>query len=246
VTVPLERALSKLGLTTRTEARALIQAGRVTVNGRTIRHPLEHVVPERITLAIDGVVAARPAPITIVLHKPRGVVTTRRDPEGRRTVYDLLADLGTHVIPVGRLDYATSGLLILTNDTRLADWLTDPANAIPRIYLVTVRGRVTEDELHTLRHGIVVSGERLHARAVTLRKVSARESHLTVELVEGKNREVRRLMHAIGHEVTQLRRVQFGGLSIDGVAPGAWRYVDDEELRRAFPRARVSLLRQRS
>ena len=238
MTVPLDRALSKLGLATRTEGRALIAAGRVRVDGRTVRDPRMAVIPERIRLTIDGRRAERPGRVVVALHKPRGVVTTRRDPQGRTTVYDLLSDLDSHVVPVGRLDYATSGLLLLTNDTRLADWLTDPANAVPRIYLVTVRGRVTDAEARELEQGIRVRNESLSASRVTVRKTSNRESHLVVELREGRNREVRRLMEAIGHEITRLSRVQFGGVDLNQLRPGAFRVLDDDELRYAFPDAK--------
>jgi 23S rRNA pseudouridine2605 synthase len=234
-TVPLARALSKLGLATRSEARALITAGRVRVNGRVIRDPLHQVVPEVIRIAIDDLGQSRPEPLTIALHKPRGVVTTRRDPQGRKTVYDLLGGLNTHVVPVGRLDLATSGLLLLTNDTRFAEWLTNPEHAVPRVYLATVRGAVTPDEASRLENGIDDQGEWLQARSVNARKVSKRESLLIVELIEGRNREIRRMMKAIGHEVTQLRRVQIGGLSIEGLAPGRWRPLPEAELRQAFP-----------
>jgi 23S rRNA pseudouridine2605 synthase len=234
VTVPLERALSKLGLATRSEARRLVLEGRVRVDGVRATDPLTPVVPERIHITIDGRAREAPDRMVIALHKPRGVVTTRRDPEGRRTVYDLLHDNPHHVVPVGRLDYATSGLLLLTNDTRLADWLTDPVNAVPRVYLVTVRGLVTEEDADQLRHGIAVESDLLRANAVTIRKSSARETHLVIELTEGKNREVRRLLKAIGREVTRLRRVQFGGLTLGTLAPGQWRIVDDAELRKVF------------
>jgi 23S rRNA pseudouridine2605 synthase len=240
VTVPLARALSKLGLATRAEARALILDGRVRVDGQLVTDPRRPVVPERITIDIDGRIQETPERITILLHKPRGVVTTRRDPEGRRTVYDLLDDCVRHVIPVGRLDYATSGLLLLTNDTRLADWLTDPDNAVPRVYLVTARGRVTDEEVQQMEAGIDERGERLAARRVTIRKASNRETHLVVELLEGKNREVRRLLAATHHEVTRLRRVQFGGLTLGDLPPGSWRVIAQDELERAFPRAAIS------
>jgi pseudouridine synthase len=233
--IALDRALSKLGLATRTEARALIADGRVQINGRVVRDPARLVVPERVRISIDGEERQRAERITIALHKPRGVVTTRRDPEGRKTVYDLLADLDAHVVPVGRLDYATSGLLLLTNDTRLADWLTNPENAVPRVYLVTVRGRVAADEATQLERGIRDRDEMLQARAVAIRKRSNRESLLIVELVEGRNREIRRMMKAINHEVTRLRRVQLGGLTLQGLAPGKWRRLSTAELRRAFP-----------
>jgi 23S rRNA pseudouridine2605 synthase len=238
-TVSLERALSKLGLASRTQARALIREGRVRVDGRIARDPGRPVVPERIALTIDGAPAATAPPLTIAFHKPRGVVTTRSDPEGRKTVYDLLTDVPARVVPVGRLDLATSGLLLLTNDTRLADWLTDPRNAVPRVYLVTVRGRVAPETMKTLTAGVSSRGEMLAAAAVELRKASSRESHLVVTLEEGRNREVRRLFEAVGHEVARLRRVQFGGIGIGDLAPGAWRTVDERELHRAFPRLRA-------
>lgn len=235
-TVSLERALSKLGLASRSEARTLITTGRVTVNGRAATDPAARVTPETVRLAIDGRPAAgRAEPVTVLLHKPRGYVTTRSDPEGRPTVYDLLTGLAERVVPVGRLDLATSGLLLLTNDTQFAHWLTDPATAVPRLYLVTTTGRVDAATLARLTAGVEVDGERLAAAAATLRKASHRESHLTLTLTEGRNREVRRLLAAVGHEVTRLRRVQFGGLELGTLAPGRWRRVPPVELRRAFP-----------
>ena len=241
--VPLARALSKLGLATRSEARELIEQRRVRVDGRLPPDPAMLVVPEQIRVTIDGAHQALPAAIVVALHKPRGVVTTRRDPQGRPTVYSLISDLDAHVVPVGRLDVATSGLLLLTNDTRLAEWLTNPDNEVPRVYLVTVRGRVTPDEVERLHRGVTHDNERLVARAVAIRKTSTRESLLIVEVIEGRNREIRRMMLAIGHGVTRLRRVQFGGLSIDGLPPGEWRTVSRAELRRAFPHARFGYLR---
>ncbi len=226
--VPLNRALSKLGILSRAQATEAIRSGRVRVGGRVIDDPSHLVVPERARIAVDDVPQTRMEWRTILLHKPRGVVTTRRDPEGRRTVFDLLGDAGRRLNAVGRLDLATSGLLLLTSDTQFANWITDPANGVPRVYVVTVRGEVTP-----------------HARApidarITLRKASARESHLTVELRTGRNREVRRLFEAIGHEVTRLKRVRFGGLELGALEPGEWRVVTREEARAAFPGAVMS------
>ena len=240
MTVPLERALSKLGLATRAEARTLIRDGRVRVDGRCATDPLAPVVPERITVEIDGREMTSQPHVVVALHKPRGVVTTKRDPDGRKTVYDLLTDCPHHVVPAGRLDYATSGLLILTNDTRFADWLTDPRNEVPRVYLVTARGRISDEQVLRLTNGVSLDDELLRARTATIRKASHRESHLVLELVEGKNREVRRLLQAIGHEVTRLRRVQFGGLTLGTLAPGAWRVVSAAEVRDAFPHAPIA------
>jgi 23S rRNA pseudouridine2605 synthase len=234
-TVSLERALSKLGLASRSQARELILQGRVTVSGKVVTTPSMRIVPEGLAIAIDGATTAAAEPLTIVLHKPRGYVTTRSDPEGRKTVYDLLDDLPGRVVPVGRLDLATSGLLVLTNDTRFANWLTDPESGIDRVYLVTVEGRVTTDAAERLVDGVTVDGEALSAVAAVVRRASNRESHLTVTLREGKNREVRRLLAAIGHPVTRLRRVQFGGLALGALAPGTWRRLLGNELRASFP-----------
>lgn len=233
--VPLERALSKLGLASRSEARELICAGRVKVDGEVAADPLREVVPERIRVEIDGRPARRAEPLTVLLHKPRGVVTTRSDPEGRPTVYSCLEGMETHVIPVGRLDAATTGLLLLTNDTRFADWLTDPRNEVPRVYVVTVRGELSDGTARRLEEGVEESGERLGARAVQVRKRSRRETHLIVELIAGRNREIRRMLAAVGHEVTRLKRVSFGGLELGDLEPGRWRVVPPEELARAFP-----------
>ncbi len=237
--VSLERAMSKLGLASRSEARELIRAGRVAVGGRTETDPLREIVPESAGIEIDGSSTRRAEPLTILLHKPRGVVTTRSDPQGRPTVYGCLEGLETHLIPVGRLDAATSGLLLLTNDTRFADWVTDPRNEVSRVYAVTVRGELGDGTAKRLEKGIEDAGERLTARSIHVRKRSRRETHLIVELTEGKNREIRRMLDAVGHEVTRLKRVSFGGLELGELAVGRWCVLSTEELREAFPGAPI-------
>lgn len=226
----LERALSKLGMASRAEARALITGGRVTVNGRAIRDPLRPVVPERVAIAIDGEARAKAAARTILLHKPRGVVTTRRDPEGRPTAYDLVREAGPQLQAVGRLDLASSGVLLFTTDTRLAAELTDPARAVPRVYVVTVRGAVDDTAVARLARGLPLDGEVVAPRRVAVRKRSQRETHLVVELVEGRNREIRRLFAAVGHEVTRLWRVAFGGLELGTLPAGRWRDLTEAEV----------------
>jgi 23S rRNA pseudouridine2605 synthase len=224
--------MSKRGLCSRREAIDFILAGRVTVDGLRVTNPGHDVDVDRARIAVDATESGRAPWRTLLLHKPRGVVTTRRDPQGRPTIYDILGEIGSYVAPVGRLDLATSGLLILTNDTRLADWLLDPANAVPRTYLVTVRGRVDDETCGRLEAGIVDRGERLSAAGARVRKASGRESHLVLTLTEGKNREIRRLLAAAGHEVTALKRVAFGGLTLGTLAPGEWHDLSREEVAR--------------
>ena len=228
--VPLARALSKLGVASRTDARRHILDGRVTVGGVVVRNPARLVNPDRADIRVDAVRARRAAWRTIVLNKPRGTVTTRRDPQGRRTVFDVLGDEDEGLVAVGRLDLATSGLLLLTTDTHLADWLTDPANQILRRYVVTVRGRLEDAEAAGMVEGI----RGLHAAAVHVRKRSQRETHLIVSLDEGRNREIRRLCEAAGHPVTALKRIAFGGIELGTLAPGEWRDVAKADILRTF------------
>jgi len=228
VRVPLNRALSKLGILSRAQATEAIRAGRVRVGGRIVDDPMHLVVPERVRIALDEAPQVRAQWRTILLHKPRGVVTTRRDPEGRDTVFDVIGDDVRGLNAVGRLDRATSGLLLLTTDSQFANWITDPANGVARVYVVTVRGKLTDADIGSL------------GAEVTLRKVSGRESHLVVQLRTGKNREVRRLFEAIGREVTRLKRVTFGGLELGSLEPGQWREVSRAELGAAFPDAPIS------
>ena len=219
--VALERALSKLGLASRRQAQQLVRDGAVSINGRVVTDPLAAVRPERDAIVVGGRVAVRPAWRTIAFHKPRGCVTTRRDPHGRPTVFDVIGPDADGLVAVGRLDQATTGLLILTSDTQLAERLTNPDRAVVRRYVVTVRGEIADEDCRRLEQGI--GG--LRAASVAVRKRSRRETHLIVELTEGKNREVRRLFSAVGHEVTRLLRVAYGPIELGTLQPGQWREI---------------------
>jgi len=204
------------------------------VDGKVVRDIAFPVVPERARISVDGTRVSKASWRSVLLYKPRGVVTTRRDPEGRRTVFDVLGQEGQGLVAVGRLDLATTGLLLLTTDTRLADWIADPVNAVPRVYVLTVRGRATPQTIDTLLAGVRSGPDLLRAERVVIDKASSRESRLIVELREGKNREIRRLCEAVGHEVTRLKRVQLGGLTLGSLSPGNWRELTRAELRAAF------------
>jgi 23S rRNA pseudouridine2605 synthase len=224
--VRLDRALSKLGLASRSEAQRLIASGRVRVRGRVVTDASHLVVLESASIIVGGEKPPTREWRTIALNKPRGVITTRRDPEGRRTVFDVLGDAGHGLVAVGRLDRASTGLLLLTNDTQLANRLSDPAGRIVRRYVVTVRGSVDQIAVDRMMKGI----DDLSAKSVLVRKRSARETHLIVELIEGKNREVRRMFDAFGHEVTRLMRVAFGPVELGRLQPGEWRELSRDEV----------------
>ncbi len=223
--VVLERALSKLGIASRKETLRWILEERLSVNGKIIKDPMKLVTPEKDIFALDGKKLHAAKPILLLFHKPKGYITTRKDEKGRKTFYDLLPLTYQHLHSVGRLDMHTTGLLLLTSDTQLSSYLTDPNNAIPRVYILSVKGKVTEEEVTLLETGIQDEGELLKAKKLILRKVSNRESHLIITLLEGKNREIRRLFLAIGHEVLTLKRISFGPWELGDLEPGHWKEV---------------------
>jgi 23S rRNA pseudouridine2605 synthase len=225
--VSLARALSKLGVTSRSVAAAWIRQGRVTLNGRIVRLPSTRCSPRRDTIRLDGRPLARKEAAYVLLHKPAGVVTTRSDERGRRTVYDLLGDLGQWLFPVGRLDKETSGLLILTNDTRLGEALTSPSAKVWKTYEVETAEPVSEELVRRLREPMALGGEAL--RPARVRKLSA--TSIAIEIHEGKNRQVRRMCQAAGATVTRLVRTRIGGLRLGSLRPGEWKQLSETELR---------------
>ncbi len=241
--VPLERALSKRGLASRKEAQKLIAEGKVKIQGRTITDPFFMVTPETMQVEIDGETSNCTESFTpriLMLHKPKACVTTTKDEKNRATVYDYLKGVETRVISVGRLDFATTGLLFFTNVTRLMDFLTDPETNIERSYIVTVRGEVNTETIQKLLHGIIDNDEKLQAKIIELKKSSQKESHLLVTLTEGKNREIRRMFDHFKHEVTNLKRVAYGGFDLD-IEVGQWREVSFQELSEKIPQTKPLL-----
>jgi 23S rRNA pseudouridine2605 synthase len=233
--VPLERALSKRGLASRKVARELIEKGQVFISGKVIKDPLYMVTPETMDVKIEGhQTAPEFSPLFLVLNKPKSCVCTTKDEKNRKTVYSYLTHIDQKIISVGRLDFATTGLLFFTNVNRLMDFLTDPKNEISRSYYVTVRGELTEEKCQKLCIGLYDQDEFLKAEKVVLKKSSQRESHFVIILKEGKNREIRRLLLAIGHEVTALKRISYGNFELD-LEPGESRLVTFQELAQKIP-----------
>lgn len=227
----LDRALSRAGVASRTVAADLIAAGRVTIDGRTCRDPQTWVTPARQQVALDGQALQRPQPLYLALHKPVGYITSHGDPEGRKTIYDLLGDQAPWVFPVGRLDRDTSGLLLLTNDSIFAERIANPALHVGKVYRVKVQPPLRESQLDCLRQGIEIGrDERTAAATVTWLRANARYCWIELEIHEGKNRQIRRMIAALGHEVMQLVRVRIGKLELGSLRPGAVRTVRPAEV----------------
>ena len=229
----LARALSKFGVCSRKEAERILEEGRVAVTGAVVRAPTRRLEPRTDRVTVDALPVSDHTPrVAVILHKPVGYLTTRTDPGGRATVYDLIADLPQWVFPVGRLDRDTSGLLVLTNDHRLGQRLTDPEHHVPKTYHVKVRGVPEEAVLQVLREGAPLDDGTL-ARPAEVRPLgSSRDGRTWLEIVlrEGKNRQVRRMCAGVGHDVEELVRVRIGQLELGALAVGTWRVLGADEM----------------
>jgi 23S rRNA pseudouridine2605 synthase len=230
----LQKIISQAGVASRRAAEKLIAEGRVTINGQTVSEMGTRADPARDDIRVDGRrVKSAARPRYILLYKPPGFVTTRSDPERRRTVIDLLSGVKEYVYPVGRLDYDTEGLLLLTNDGDLAAQLTHPSHGVERTYEAHVAGMPDDEALDRLRHGIPLDGRRTLPAEVSLlnRGLRDRQGVLSITIREGRNRQVRRMCEAVGHPVRKLIRVGIGPLSDQGLRPGTWRELTAQELR---------------
>jgi 23S rRNA pseudouridine2605 synthase len=226
----LERVLSKAGAGSRTEARAWIAAGRVRVSGRVVKDPDAWVDLERDRVDLDGKPLRRSAPVYVLLYKPKGYLTTYRDPQGRPTIYDLLPERSQYVFPVGRLDLDTSGLLILTNDTQFAERLTNPEYHVPKTYLVKASKHLTDDDLDALRGGVELRDGATRPAAVTRLRESGGKTVFEIVITEGRNRQVRRMVEARGAKVLKLVRTAIGPLRIGEMRIGSVRELAPEEV----------------
>ena len=226
----LERVLSKAGLGSRVEARSWIHAGRVQVNGKVLRNPDHWVDMLRDRVRFDDKPLVVRERMYLLLYKPSGYLTTYKDPEGRPTVYDLIADIGTFLSPVGRLDLDTSGLLLMTNDNRFAERVTNPQSHVPKTYLVKASTQLTDAHLQQLRDGIDLADGPTRPAVVRRVRDSAKYTHFEVTLTEGRNRQVRRMVEALGAKVLKLVRVKVGPIAIGTLPIGQWRLLTPGEV----------------
>ena len=228
----LERVLSKAGLGSRTEARSWIHAGRVTVNGTATRNPDQWVDMERDKVRFDGTPLETRERVYVLLYKPTGYLTTYKDPKGRPTVYDLVKDVGTFLSPVGRLDLDTSGLLLMTNDNRLAERVTNPESHVPKTYLVTASPALSDAQLQRLRDGLELSDGPTRPARVTRVRDAETSTQFEIVLTEGRNRQVRRMVEALDAKVQELVRIKLGPIPIGRLPIGKWRRLTPTEVAR--------------
>ena len=226
----LERVLSKAGIGSRVEARSWIHAGRVQVNGKVLRNPDQWIDMQRDRVRVDGKPLVVRERMYLLLYKPTGYLTTHKDPEGRPTVYDLIAAVGTFLSPVGRLDLDTSGLLLMTNDTRFAERVTNPKSHVPKTYLVKASTLLTDAHLQQLRDGIELADGPTRPAIVRRVRDSAKYTHFEITLTEGRNRQVRRMVEALGARVLKLVRVKVGAIAIGTLPIGQWRLLTPGEV----------------
>jgi len=235
--VTLDRAFSKAGMFSRTEALNKITSGAVKVNGKVVREPASWVSLSRDSIQCDGQTLRERRKIYLMLYKPTGVVTSHGDPGQRGTVYDLLTGLKEWVFPVGRLDLDTSGLLILTNDTALGEQMTNPLSKVPKTYQLKVNFHPTQEQMEQLQRGVkLASGEMTLPATVRELRRNDRYSFLELVLVEGKNRQVRRMIETLGGRVMKLVRTRIGNLALGDLPIGHYRALSRQELAQLMKR----------
>lgn len=230
--VSLARALSKMGLCSRTQAEKLIAEGRVQVNGRTAASPAQRVDMKHDRISVNGSqLAGEKKFIYLLMNKPVGYITTRADERGRATIYDLLPATDQFVFPVGRLDKDTSGALLITNDSQLGEQLTNPASHTPKSYRVRAEGVMHREDFRMLEDGVTINnGYRTLPAVITNTSTDGSESECTITIIEGKNRQIRKMFASIGHPVLTLHRTHIGSLSVEGVEPGTCRTLTRMDL----------------
>jgi len=231
----LQKILSEMGITSRRKAEDLILEGRITVNGRIATIGMK-ADPARDHIKVDGKLLIKPEPrVYLMFNKPRAVVTSLYDPEGRPTVKDFLKGVKYRVFPVGRLDYDSEGLLLLTNDGDFAHAVLHPSKKISKTYLVKVKGILEDEELEKLRKGIkLADGITAPANAKRIRKTES-NSWLEITIYEGKKRQLRRMLEKLGHPVLKLKRIRIDGLELGKLEPGIYRYLKSEEIDKINP-----------
>jgi pseudouridine synthase len=229
--VRLQKFLAEAGVASRRASEEIIVQARVSVNGKVVTELGTKVDPARDQIIVDGKLVRTKRKLYVALHKPAGCVCSRKDERDRPTIYELLPPDWSNVQSVGRLDYDTEGLLLLTNDGELSLRLTHPRYGVKKLYEVTVEGRAELDQMEALTRGIRDEGELLRAQRVRITRATKSRSVIELELTEGKNREVRRMCAAIGLNVERLVRTQVGKIKLGELRAGKWRALTETEIK---------------
>jgi len=227
--VRLNKFISNAGIAARRKTDELIFTGRVTVNMQTVTEPGTKIDPQKDVVKVDGE-KVRPQTefIYVVLFKPRGYVTTTHDDKNRPTVMDLIG-LNTRLYPIGRLDYDTDGVLILTNDGEFANMMMHPRHKVFKTYFAKLDKPIEEPDIRSLKTGVVLDGKPTARAKVRIIPGSA-EMNIWISIHEGRNRQVRRMLEVLGYKVVRLKRVEYARIGLEGLKPGEWRYLTEEEL----------------
>ncbi|MBE5763220.1 MAG: rRNA pseudouridine synthase [Clostridiales bacterium] len=228
----LNKYLASCGVASRRESEKLILDGRVKVNGKVVKELGTQVNENNDRVSVDGNLVKPVLDYSyIMMYKPKGCVTTMKDDKGRKTVYSYLEDLNIpHLVPVGRLDYDTEGLLLLTNDGELVHALTHPSHEVPKTYVVKVEGEIPEHKLAQLRKGVEIDGVKTAKAKVKLVEFKDNISRFEMTIHEGRNRQIRKMFEAVGEEVIFLKRISVGNVRLGGLARGTYRYLNDDEI----------------
>ena len=233
--VRLQKFLADAGVASRRASELIIREGRVSVNSRTVTELGTKVDPQHDRVVVDSRVVKEKRKIYIALNKPKGYICTKRDPESRQIISELLPEEWAHLFPVGRLDCASEGLIFLTNDGDFSLKLTHPRYGVRKKYRVTVEGRVDEEFSDRLLKGVVDEGERLKAERVRVLATGSATTLLEIELAEGKNRELRRMFEVFGRRVIKLLRTQIGPIKLGELRTGRWRALTPAEIKSLLP-----------
>jgi 23S rRNA pseudouridine2605 synthase len=227
----LHVVLARAGVASRREAEKLIREGRVQVNGEVIVTPGSQVTWGQDAIRVDDRLISRLEPkVTVILNKPKEILTTTHDPKGRRTTAELVSKIKARVFPVGRLDYQTEGLLILTNDGELAQHLQHPRYGIPKTYMTKVKGVPDARALQRLRSGVVLDGRRTSPATVKKTGTTGKNAWLEITITEGRNRQIRRMCFIVGHPVMKLKRISYGPIRLGNLKLGFYRELTPSEL----------------
>ncbi|MCL2398721.1 MAG: rRNA pseudouridine synthase [Defluviitaleaceae bacterium] len=230
--IRLQKYLADAGVASRRKSEEIIAAGRVSVNGEVVIQPGTKLCPTQDIVVLDGKVVTNNSKLVyIMIHKPEGVITSVHDPHGRPVVLDFVKDIPLRLFPVGRLDYDSSGLLLLTNDGKLAQILTHPSYSIPKTYIANLKETPNKEKLHLFKKGLIIDGIKTAPAKIKILNKKGQGCIVSITIYEGRNRQIRKMCDSIKCPVLQLKRVSMGSIKLGNLPRGKYRHLTDFELK---------------